>query len=72
MSAHNLCGCVGNVMFTSSQYRQMAEEAARLAEAATSEDNRVIWLKIAEGYQILAERAGLRPGEETDDDDPSG
>jgi hypothetical protein len=45
-------------MFTSAQYRQMAEEAARLAEAATNDDNRVIWLKIAEGYQILAERAG--------------
>lgn len=51
-------------MFTSAQYRQMAEEAARLAEAATNDDNRVIWLKIAEGYQILAERAGeLRPTE---------
>jgi hypothetical protein len=44
-------------MFTSGQYRQMAEEAARLAEAATNDDNRVIWLKIAEGYQVLADRA---------------
>jgi len=59
-------------MFTSAQYQLMAVEAARLAEAATSEDNRVIWLKIAEGYQILAERAGLRPGEDMDDDDRSG
>jgi hypothetical protein len=44
-------------MFSSDQYRQMAEEAVRLAEAATSNDNRVIWLKISEGYRMLADQA---------------
>ena len=55
----------------------MAEEAARLAEAATNDDNRVIWLKIAEGYHILADRAGaLRAAEASglapdDDEEPT-
>lgn len=44
-------------MFDREQYRRMAEEATRLSEAATTEENRVIWLKIAEGYWHLAERA---------------
>ena len=44
-------------MFRSDQYRQMAEEAARLAEAATNYENRVIWLKIAVGYRELAAHA---------------
>jgi hypothetical protein len=43
-------------MFNRDQYRRMAEEATRLAKAATNEENRVIWLKIAEGYWLLAER----------------
>jgi hypothetical protein len=44
----------------------MAEEATRLSQAATSDENRVIWLKIAEGYWLLAERAES-PKSERDD-----
>ena len=45
------------MMFSSEQYRQMADEASRLSEAATTKENRVIWLKIAEGYRLLADQA---------------
>ena len=59
-------------MFSSDQYQQMAEEAARLAEAASNIENRVIWLKIAEGYRLLADQAaGLGPGIVPDDDENS-
>jgi hypothetical protein len=44
-------------MFGIDQYRKMAAEALRLAEAATTEENRVIWRKIAEGYLMLANQA---------------
>jgi hypothetical protein len=60
-------------MFSRAQYQLMAEEAARLSEAATTEENRVIWMKIAEGYRELAGRAdelrAVRAAEPDDDED---
>jgi hypothetical protein len=55
-------------MFTRSHYLQMAQEAARLSEAATSEENRVIWLKIAEGYRELADIVDAQAAETCDED----